>query len=97
MNLKAYEDISQKASNISAQQKIAQGIQDNGLGDGAGMIFGMNIAQNMNTQTVAPITQKSSMSLDEQIDAVKKLKELMDIGILSQDEFDVKKKEIMGL
>ena len=97
MNLKAYEDISQKSSNIAAQQKIAQGIQDNGLGDGAGMIFGMNMAQNMNTQTAAPIAQKSGMSLDEQIEAVKKLKELMDIGILSQDEFDVKKKEIMGL
>ena len=96
MNLKAYEDISQKSSNIAAQQKIAQGIQDNGLGDGAGMIFGMNMAQNMNPQTAAPITQKSNMSFDEQIEAVKKLKELMDAGILSQEEFDVKKKEIMG-
>jgi len=55
MNLKVYEDISQKSSNISAQQKIAQGIQDNGLGDGAGMIFGMNMAQNMNPQTTALI------------------------------------------
>jgi membrane protease subunit (stomatin/prohibitin family) len=97
MNLKAYEDISQKSSNIAAQQKIAQGIQDKGLGDGAGMIFGMNMAQNMNPQTTAPITQKSVMSFDEQIEAVKKLKELMDVGILSQEEFDVKKKEIMGL
>ncbi len=97
MSLKAYEDISQKSSNIAAQQKIAQGIQDNGLGDGAGMIFGMNMAQNMNPQTAAPITQKFSMSLDEQIDAVKKFKELMDAGILSKEEFDVKKKEIMGL
>lgn len=97
MNLKAYEDISQKASNISAQQKIAQGIQDNGLGDGAGMIFGMNIAQNMNAQTAAPISKKSDMSLEEQIEAVKKLKELVDIGILSQEEFEIKKKEIMGL
>lgn len=50
----------------------------------------------MNTQTAAPIAQKSGMSLDEQIEAVKKLKALMDIGILSQNEFDVKKKEIMG-
>jgi membrane protease subunit (stomatin/prohibitin family) len=97
MNLKAYEDISQKSSNIAAQQKIAQGIQDNGFGDGAGMIFGMNMAQNMNPQMAAPITQKSDMSFDEQVEAMKKLKELMDIGILSQDEFNVKKKEIMGL
>lgn len=97
MNLKAYEDISQKSSDIAAQQKIAQGIQDNGFGDGAGMIFGMNMAQNINTQTAAPMSQKPGMSLDEQIETVKKLKELLDIGILSQDEFDIKKKEIMGL
>lgn len=32
------------------QQKIAQGIQNNGLGDGGGMIFGMNMAQNLGVQ-----------------------------------------------
>ena len=39
MDLKAYEDISQKASNISAQQKIATGVQNNGFGDMGGMLF----------------------------------------------------------
>ncbi|MFR8256633.1 MAG: SHOCT domain-containing protein [Ruthenibacterium sp.] len=37
------------------------------------------------------------MSFDEQIETLKKLKELVDMGVLSQDEFDKKKKEIMGL
>lgn len=37
------------------------------------------------------------MSFDEQIEALKKLKELMDAGILTQEEFDAKKKEVMGL
>jgi membrane protease subunit (stomatin/prohibitin family) len=96
MNLRAYEDVSQKASNIAAQQKIAQGIQDNGLGDGAGMIFGMNMAQSMNPQTAAA-SPKAAMSFDEQIETLKKLKDLLDAGILSQEEFDAKKKEIMGL
>ncbi|MCI7146447.1 MAG: SPFH domain-containing protein [Clostridiales bacterium] len=94
MNLKAYDDISQKASNIGAQQKIAQGIQDNGLGDGgAGLVFGMNMAQGLTPQAgTAP-----AMSFDQQIETVKKLKTLLDEGILSQEEFDAKKKEIMGL
>lgn len=39
MNMRAYEDVSQRASNIAAQQKIAQGIQDNGLGTGGGMLL----------------------------------------------------------
>ena len=41
--------------------------------------------------------QQPAMSIEEQIEAVKKLKELVDAGILSKEEFDAKKKEIMGL
>jgi membrane protease subunit (stomatin/prohibitin family) len=97
MNLKAYEDISQGTSNIAAQQKIAQGIQNHGLGDGAGMVFGMNTAQGLNPRNVSQSDSKKEMSIDEQIEAVMKLKDLLDAGILSQDEFDSKKKVIMGL
>ena len=41
--------------------------------------------------------QAAALSFDEQIEAVKKLKTLLDDGILSQEEFDIKKKEIMSL
>ena len=41
-------------------------------------------------------TNTTPMSMDEQIETMKKLKELLDVGILSQEEFDLKKKEIMG-
>jgi membrane protease subunit (stomatin/prohibitin family) len=105
MSLSAFEGISQHASNVAAQQKIAQGVENHGLGDGgAGLIFGMNLAQGMNAQTAAPTASSSAPdvpatapSLDEQIEALKKLKELVDAGILSQDEFEAKKKQIMGL
>lgn len=97
MNMRAYEDVSQRASNIAAQQKIAQGIQDNGLGNGGGMLFGMNMAQNIGTQGQPASTPSSSMSFDEQIETLKKLKELVDMGVLTKEEFDAKKKEIMGL
>ena len=93
MNIKAYDDVSQKASNIAAQQKIAQGIQDNGLGDAGGMIFGMNTAQGLSTNA----EPKKTMSFDEQIETLRKMKDLMDAGILTEEEFNTKKKEIMGL
>ena len=89
MDMKAYDDVSQRTSNIAAQQKIAEGIRDNGLGNGGGMVYGMNIAQNLGPTAET----KSKMSLDEQIETLKKLKELVDIGILTQEEFDAKKKE----
>jgi hypothetical protein len=97
MNLSAYEGISQGASNVAAQQKIAEGVQDHGLGDGAGMIFGMNLAQALNPKTAAAAPPTAELSLDQQIEAVKKLKDLVDTGILSQDEFEAKKKQVMGL
>ena len=39
---------------------------------------------------------ENRMSLEEQLEALKKLKELFDAGVLTQDEFDAKKKEILG-
>lgn len=36
-------------------------------------------------------------TLDERIETLRKLKGLVDEGILTQEEFDTKKKELMGL
>lgn len=41
--------------------------------------------------------EKSALSIDQQIETMKKLKELVDSGILTQEEFETKKKEIMKL
>ena len=96
VDLGAYSDIPQKASDIAAQQKIAQGIQDNGLGNMGGMIFGMNMAQNLGLNAGLNAGAKPS-SIDQQLETVKKLKEALDAGILTQEEFDAKKKEVLGL
>jgi membrane protease subunit (stomatin/prohibitin family) len=97
MNLKAYEGVSRNTSDVGAQQKIAQGVQDHGLGDGGGLVFGMGLAQGVSPQTASPVNRQSAMSFDEQIEAVKKLKELLDAGVLSEQEFELKKREVMGL
>lgn len=103
MGVRAYEDVSQRAANIAAQQMIAEGVRDNGLGDGGGMLFGMNLASALNPQNAsaapapAPAAEERGGSLDEQIETLKKLKDLLDAGILSQEEFDAKKREVLGL
>lgn len=84
---------------------IAEGVRDNGLGDGGGMLFGMNLASALNPQngSVVGATEPSQpskidgASLDDKIETLKKLKDLLDVGILSQEEFDAKKREILGL
>lgn len=108
---------------MAAQQRIAQGIENKGLGNGGGMLFGMNLAQSLNPmnasamqsapvqQPAAPTAgaatggsngsaaapQRPGMSVQEQVNALKQLKELVDVGILSPEEFETKKKEILGL
>lgn len=57
----------------------------------AKMVMGKNnVEGNQNELPAATVS-------DDQIEALKKLKELLDAGILSQEEFDAKKKAILGL
>jgi hypothetical protein len=50
-----------------------------------------------NAATVPSVGSPAQMSVDEQIEAIKKLKELLDSGVLTQEEFDAKKKQVLGL
>ena len=93
VELSAYNDISQKAADISAQQKIAQGVQDHGFGDMGGMIYGVNMAQNLGMNA----SKSNNVSVDQQLEILNKLKKALEEGILTQEEFDAKKKEILGL
>lgn len=106
MSVSAYEGVSQTAANVAAQQKIAEGVRDNGFGDAGGMLFGMGLAGSLNPMNAAPVAAAMSTAtpsteeprdLDAQIETLRKLKDLLDAGILSQEEFDAKKREVLGL
>lgn len=162
MGVRAYEGVSRQAADISAQQLIAEGVRENGLGDAGGMLFGMNLASGLDPRTAgvptggqaAPVPSAGSAqaagetgagggpsagdvqgaggvpaagdqraadpapaaggmpaasesaaspsaadgpSFDQRVEMVKKLKELLDAGILTQDEFDAKKRDVLGL
>lgn len=113
MDVSAYEGVSDRAANVAAQQKIAEGIREKGLGDAGGMLFGMNLANGLDPRNAsqastattseptpapaAPAPAAPAPDFDAQIETLKKLKELLDTGILSQEEFDAKKKQVLGL
>ena len=42
-------------------------------------------------------TKQIAAPADEELDAIKKLKELLDENIITQEEFEIKKKEILHL
>lgn len=106
LSVSAFEGISQQASNVVAQQKIAQGVQDHGFGDAAGLAVGLGVVNGINPFTAATSAPSADagaaperaapVSIDEQIEAVKKLKELVDAGTLTEEEFQMKKKQVMG-
>ena len=40
--------------------------------------------------------EQMQLSYDEQIEVIKKFKELLDIGVITQEEFNAKKREVLG-
>lgn len=107
MSVRAYEGVSAQAGNMAAQQMIAEGVRENGLGDGGNMLFGLGLAGSLNPQNASRATgvtapaqdvdTKSTPSIDDQVETLKKLKELVDVGILTPEEFAAKKKQLLGL
>ncbi|MDC1491801.1 SPFH domain-containing protein [Flavobacteriaceae bacterium] len=64
-----------------------------GAGAGLGMGFAM---PGMIQQTMGPQSGGGSESSDSPLDKLKKLKELLDMEAITQEEFDEKKKELMN-
>lgn len=67
------------------------------------IVHNLNTAQKQDApeskaaKTSTTSTEKASTNINDNIEAVKKLKELLDAEILTQAEFDTKKKQLLGL
>lgn len=62
-----------------------------------GAAIGSSRARRQAGREVPPVAPKPVASTDDAIDQVKKLAELRDQGILTDAEFETKKKQILGL
>lgn len=61
-------------------------------------VIGNNNNAETNVKCIETNTSENTKQIsDEQIETIKKLKDLLDLGVLSQEEFDTKKKELLGL
>ncbi|AXE37765.1 SPFH domain-containing protein [Acidipropionibacterium virtanenii] len=98
MNLALLEGISRRVSSIASQHRIAQNMRNHRVDSDDDPVPGIDPGRSHRPQIGAlEAASTASPSLNEQVDAVKKLKELLDAGILTQDEFDSKKSKILGL
>lgn len=78
--------------------KVANAIGDaanNPSSGGDGMSTGVGLAMGMNMAQIINQSMNTSNDKEDPIDKIKKLKELVDIGALTQVEFETKKKEIL--
>lgn len=95
MSTMAFANIPTDAANVAAQQKIAQGVENHGLGDGGGLMLGANIAGTMGNPMATP-AQSSAPVAPSPVEKLKQLKEMLDVGLISQTDFDTKKAEILS-
>lgn len=71
--------------------------QEGGLaGLGAGMALGGVMGQTV-ANTAAPVTQPAASESNPAVEQLKQLKQLVDDGILTEEEFSLKKKQILGI
>lgn len=90
----AYGNVPQNASKIIVQQRNTQGVQRNVFSKPENRSINTNPDQNVNS--VGEANQTPVLS-EDQIENLKKLKDLLDAKILTEEEFNIKKKEILGL
>ena len=94
-----------KQQEVNIMTKLAENPGSGGIaGAGAGLGMGMamggmfgNMANQINTPLQQPLQpQNTASAADDPVAALKKLKEMLELGLITQSEFDNKKAEIMN-
>ena len=90
--------LSGSRGNSNLQASVAQGIQSAGENGGAAGLMGIGMASGMMgvgnmQQPVAP----AAPAADDPIAKLKKAKEMLDLGLITQDDYDALKSKALGL
>ena len=85
-----------KKEDISEQEKSPNIGQDNQVVQEKLEYQPEAISENETPHVQESVPQKD-VEVDKRFDDIKKYKELLDLGIITQEEFDAKKKELLGL
>lgn len=88
-NIQDAEIVEETSTIDDMKDKVSTGLKSFGVGASK---FASKVAKKASS-----LKQQSSTESVDPIEEVKKYKELLDIGAITQDEFDAKKKELLGL
>ena len=98
-NLDAYMKFKTAGAIEKAAENESSGIAGAGAGLGAGMMMATVMGQQMqntNQQQQTGQQQTEKMSSDDIMNAIEKLGKMKESGLLTQEEFDTKKKELLA-
>ena len=82
--------------NANLQASVAQGIQSAGEHSGAAGLVGIGMATGM-TGGLAGLQQPAAPAADDPVVKLKKAKELLDLGLITQDDYNALKAKALGL
>lgn len=84
--------------NSNLQASVAQGIQSAGETGGAAGLVGVGIASGMlGAGSLQQPTAPAAAAADDTVAQLKKAKELLDLGLITQDDYDKLKAKALGL
>ena len=97
-DVKKADALSGARGNSFMQQSVARGFQAAGEnGEATNMVFmgmGMNAVGGAMGNLQQPVTQKQE---EDSIEKLKKFKEMLDNGLITQEDYDEQKKRILGV
>lgn len=85
------------AGAVASEGLQAAGASAKNMLGAAGGFLGSLASRTKANGTASPQSAKADDSFEGNLEKVKKLKELLDCGVLTQEEFDAKKRELLGL
>lgn len=91
VTMRTFDTLEKAAENSGAAGSMMAGGMGLGLGVGAGMPIGQQMGQAMNIQP----TQGPAQTGDDGMARLQKAKQLLDAGLITPEEFQAKKKEIL--
>lgn len=94
VSMRSFDTLQTAAQNAGTSGNLFAGGLGLGMGVGAGVPLGAQMGQQMNVNST-PFTQAPTTELDP-MDRLKKLKTMFDAGLISEADFNDKKKEILS-
>ena len=100
-DVKKADALSGARGNSFMQQSVARGFQEAGKNGGAGsmafMGVGMNAVGGAMGGLQQPVQQPAQQPQEDPVEKLKKMKEMLDNGLITQEDYDEQKRKILGV